>query len=133
MSRRRFIGTLATVSTAASLGIGSSFARHQRSSLAQIASGSELPLPGTSVSLRTADGQIEQGLIEHVTSVRFPAHKGAPGTEQVSLLIDVNISEPAGGNYRVTTDTQDLGELDLMPVGPAGRDRRLEAVINRIV
>ena len=70
---------------------------------------------------------------EDVTAVHRPSRPGAPGTEQISLTVAGDLAEAPAGAYRVESDVVSLGELDFLPVGGTGRDRRLEAVITRIV
>ena len=71
--------------------------------------------------------------MKDVHCVRHPARRGAPATEQISLLLAVDDPAAAAGTYRVENADLCLGDLYLSPVGAVGRDQRLEAVITRIV
>jgi len=133
ITRRGFIGSLTVISAAAGLGLGSVFATRRRLSLAEINEASVLPLQGKHVSLSLGNGQTFSGIVEDVTTVRHAAQNGAPGTEQISLLVTPGFSEPAAGMYHVKTADLDLGTLNFLPVGRPGRQQQLEAVINRIV
>ncbi len=133
MTRRHFIGALSAVTAAGGLGFGGNFFARRRLSVAEIRPVSVMPLQGAAVSLQGANGQIIQGVIGDVTTNCQPARYGAPGTEQISLLVALDSAEPEGGTYRVQTRDVDLGQLNLLPVGKLGSQRRLEAVITRIV
>jgi len=133
MTRRHFVGALTAVTTACGLGLGSVFVSRRRLTMSEIVPDIVRPLQGAKVSLRGPDGQTLRGRIEDVSAVRHPARPGAPGTEQISLLLATDNREAPAGIYRLETDDLNLGDLNLSPVGQAGRDRRLEAVITRIV
>lgn len=131
MTRRHFMGVLALLGAAA--GLGGTIALRRRLSADGISSDEALSLRGARVSLRARSGPDLRGVIEDVTVVRRPSRRGAPGTEQISLLVADDRDRAPAGAYRVETDDASLGELDFLPVGRAGHDRRLEAVITRIV
>lgn len=133
MTRRHFIGALSAITAAGGLGFGGKFFDRRRLSLAGIRPASVMPLQGAAVSLQGTRGQIMHGVIGDVTATCQPARDGAPGTEQISLLVALENVEPEGGTYRVQTRDVDLGELNFLPVGKTGSQRRLEAVITRIV
>ncbi len=133
MTRRHFIGTLSAITAAGGLGFGGNFFARRNLSVAGIRPASAIPLQGAAVTLHGTNGQILQGVIGDVTATCQPARHGAPGTEQISLLVALDNAEPAGGTYRVQTRDIDLGELNFLPVGKIGPQRRLEAVITRIV
>jgi hypothetical protein len=135
MTRRTFMGALAMVTTAGGLGlgIGGVFAQRRRLSMAEIAPSTLEPLQDCPVAICRADGRPMRAVVKNVSSVRHPARFGAPGTEQISLLLAVDESDAPAGIYRVESDQVSLGDLYLSPVGQAGRDQRLEAIITRIV
>jgi len=133
MTRRTFVGTLAIVTSACGLGLGGVFANRRRLAMAEIVPETLLPLKESTVALRTAEGLTMRAVVEDISSVRRPARFGAPGTEQISLLMAADDPDAPAGMYRVENDHLILGDLYLSPVGQAGRDRRLEAVITRIL
>jgi hypothetical protein len=83
--------------------------------------------------LKSPAGRCLPSIVEQVSVVRRPARRGAPGTEQISLLVQGNMHDAPAGVYRIETDDVGLGELYFSPVDGTGQGRRLEAVINRIV
>jgi hypothetical protein len=133
MTRRHFMGAITAVAVAGGMGMGSAFVTRRNVSLAKIVPTTALPLQGMAVTLRSDDGPSIRGVIKNVTAVKRPGRSGTPGTEQISLLVSPDNPEALGGNYSVETDDLKLGQLTFMPVGRTGRQRRLEAVINRIV
>ncbi|MBC8424805.1 twin-arginine translocation signal domain-containing protein [bacterium] len=133
MTRRQFMGALTVLTAACGSGLGGVLAYRRRLSLAEIVPAAVLPLQGVAVSLRASSGRTVRGVIEGVTAVRRPSRAGAPGTEQISLLVAGDLAESPSIRYHVETDDVNLGELDFLPVGGNGRARRLEAVITRIV
>ncbi len=133
MTRRTFIKNLTVVTSAAGLGLGGVLVFQRRLALAEMTSASLEPLLNGSVTLRDSLGSTWPARVKDVQSVCHPARFGAPGTEQVSLLLVVDDPSASAGIYRVETADLCLGELYLSPVGGVGRDQRLEAVITRIV
>jgi len=133
MTRRTFVGNLTLVTAAAGLGLGGMAVFQRRLAMAEINSASLQPLVNESVTLRDFGGAPRSARIKDVQSVRRPARFGAPATEQVSLLLQVDDPSAAAGTYRVETADLCLGELYLSPVNGVGRDQRLEAVITRIL
>ena len=101
--------------------------------MAEIRPATLQPLQNSTVTLRTAEGRTMRAVVKDVSSMRRPARFGAPGTEQISLLLAADDSNPAAGIYRIENNQVSLGDLYLSPVGQTGRDRRLEAIITRIV
>lgn len=101
--------------------------------MAEIIPATVLPLNGAAVSICATDGHVVRGVLSDVTAVHRTGQPGAPDTEQISLLVAANNNDLAAGTYHLQTDHLDLGKLSFMPVGRAGRERRLEAVITRIV
>lgn len=133
MTRRTFIKNLTVVTSAAGLGLGGVLVFQRRLAMAEITSASLEPLLNGSVTLRDSQGGTWPARVKDVQSVCHPARFGAPGTEQVSLLLAVDDPSASAGTYRVETADLCLGELYLSPVGGVGHDQRLEAVITRIV
>lgn len=134
MTRRTFLGVAAAVTAAGGLGLGGSFLQKRRLALAELASANNvLPPKGTAVVLRGPDGNSWRAEVSDVRTTRRPARPGAPGTEQVSLLLKPADRNAPGGNYRLESDDVRVEELHFSPVNQPGRDRRLEAVITRIV
>ena len=133
MTRRTFIKNLTVVTSAAGLGLGGVLVFQRRLAMAEMTSASLEPLLNGSVTLRDSQGGTWPARVKDVQSVCHPARFGAPGTEQISLLLAVDDPSASAGTYRVETADLCLGELYLSPVGGVGRDQRLEAVITRIV
>jgi len=133
MTRRQFMGALTVLTAACGSGLGGVLAYRRRLSMAELVPAAVLPLRGAAVSLRAPGGRNLRGVIEDVTAVHHAARTGAPGTEQISLVVAGDLAEALSNRYRVETDDVNLGELDFLPVGGTGRERRLEAVITRIV
>jgi hypothetical protein len=90
-------------------------------------------LEGHAVTLRRLDGRPEHGMVTDVRVFATPAGHGAPATEQVSLRVKTGNPDLPAGAYRLESDDLVLADLYFMPVGPPGGDRRLEAVVTRIV
>lgn len=132
MTRRTFMGALAMVTTAGGLGLGGALVFRRRLSMAELAPSTLKPLQGRVVALRAENGPSLRAVVEDVSTRNHPARLGAPGTEQISLLLAVNESNVPAGIYRVENDQVSLGDLYLSPVGQPGNDQRLEAVITRI-
>jgi hypothetical protein len=132
MTRRTFMGNLTVVTAAAGLGLGGVLVFQKRLAMAEFSAASLEPLRNGSVTLRDPRGLTRRARVKDVHCVRHPARRGAPATEQISLLLAVD-DPAAAGTYRVENDDLCLGDLYFSPVGAAGRDQRLEAVITRIV
>jgi hypothetical protein len=115
------------------LGVGLVFHNRRRLSVRELDSTSLQPLAGTTVTLHGPDGSRLGARVEDIQIIRHPARAGAPANEQISLLLTPVSPEAPGGHYRLDTDTLEIGELDFTAVGRDGRERRLEAVITRIV
>ena len=133
MTRRIFMGNLTVVTAAAGLGLAGVSVFQRRLAMADIDSASLEPLVNGSVTLRDAAGGLRTARVMDVRSVRHPARRGAPATEQVSLLLKADDPAAPAGTYGVESTDLSLGELFLSPVNGEGRDQRLEAVITRIV
>ena len=133
MTRRNFLGSLSLVAAAGGLGLGGIFAHRRRLTMAEIRPATLQPLQNSTVTLRTAEGRTMRAVVKDINFKRRPARFGAPGTEQISLLLAADDPNPAAGIYRIENDQVSLGDLYLSPVGQTGRDRRLEAIITRIV
>jgi len=133
MTRRKFMGALTAIATAGGLGLGGVFALRKRLTLAQIKPATALPLQNAVAFLRAPGSRPLRAIIADVSVVRHRAGPGAPGTENISLLFKTDNREAPAGFYRVETDDVSLDHLYLSPVGMPGRERRLEAVITRIV
>jgi hypothetical protein len=127
------MGRLTVVTAAAGLGLGGVLVFQKRLALAEISAASLEPLRNGSVTLRDPNGLTRRARVKDVHCVRHPARRGAPATEQISLLLAVDDPSAAAGTYRVENADLCLGDLYLSPVGAVGRDQRLEAVITRIV
>lgn len=132
MTRRNFMGVVATVAAAGALGLGATLGR-RRVALAELAAANGLPSPGTAVVLRGPGGRELRAVVAGVHTSVHPARAGAPGTEQTSLLLKAENREAPGGAYRLESADVCLDELYYSPVNRPGRERRLEAVITRIV
>jgi len=132
MTRRTFLGVVATVTAAGGLGLGGTLMQRRRLAMAELAAAKGLPSPGTAVVLHGPDGLNLRAVVANVRTTVRPARPGAPGTEQTSLLLKADDREAPGGAYRLESDEVSLDELYFSPVNQPGRDRRLEAVITRI-
>lgn len=133
MTRRTFMGNLTVVTAAAGLGLGGVLALKRRLTMAEITPASLEPLRNGSVTLRDSQGHSQAAWVKDVQGACHPARFGAPATEQISLLLTVDDPSVAAGIFRVETADICLGDLYFSPVGEVGSDRRLEAVITRIV
>lgn len=133
MTRRTFMGNLTVVTAAAGLGLGGALLFQKRLAMAEISSASLEPLRNGSVTLRDAMGHARPARVKDVAYVHRPATRGAPATEQISLVVSVDDLSVTAGTYRVENADLCLGDLYFSPVGPIGNDQRLEAVITRIV
>lgn len=133
MTRRNFLGALSLATAAGSLGLGGIFTHRRRLAMAEIRPATLQPLQNSTMILRTAEGRTMRAVVKDISSIRRPARFGAPGTEQISLLLAADDPNPTAGIYRVENDQVSLGDLYLSPVGQTGRDRRLEAIITRIL
>lgn len=129
ITRRTFVGVLSAFTAAGALGVGLSGSRRHLA-IGGIRSGVLAPLQGRTVFLRGPDGTTSRAVVDRVSVSRQPARPGAPGTEQISMLFD---TDGEAGPYRIENADLVLSELHLTPVNLPGRDRRLEAVITRIV
>jgi len=85
------------------------------------------------VRLHGSEGPGLDAMLEEVRSVSYQARRGAPATEQVSLVFAVRDPEAGEGTYRVEGPELVLENLFLTAVGGVGSARRLEAIITRIV
>ena len=130
ITRRTFVGALGATTAAGALGVGLFEVSRRRLSPGEIRPDVVTPLNGSTVVLRAPDGRRLWAVVEDVEVRRRPARPGAPGTEQISVLF---AADGEAGFYRVDHADVSLGKLYLSPVGMPGRDRRLEAVITRIV
>jgi hypothetical protein len=132
MNRRQFVGAVAAVAAVAGTGLGA-LVRRRRVAVEGIDGAVAGDLEGRAVTLRGNDGRPEQGLVTDVRVFATPAGHGAPATEQVSLRVKTAGADPAAGSFRLESDDLVLADLYFSPVGPPGGDRRLEAVVTRIV
>ena len=133
MTRRTFVGVLAVVAAVGGLGLGGGVLRRRQLAMDELVPLNLQPLQGTVVSLCARDGRTLRAVVEDVGALRRPARRGAPATEQISLLVAADDREAGAGRYRLESADLSLGDLYFSPVGPQGRERRLEAVITRIV
>ena len=133
MTRRTFMENLTVVTAAAGLGLGTLFTQQRRLAMNEITPASLEPMRNGSVNLLDSRGRRLGARVKDVQGICHPARFGAPATEQISLLLAVDDPSAAAGIYRVETADLCLGDLYLSPVCGVGTDRRLEAVITRIV
>ncbi len=132
MTRRTFVGALSALAAVGSLGLNA-VVRRRRLAMKELVPANLRALPGTVVSLRGPDGRTLRATVADVSATRRPARPGAPGTEQISLLVAAEDPSAGAGRYRLRSADVELDDLDFSPVGRPGRERRLEAVITRIV
>jgi len=133
MNRRKFVGLLGCLTAAGGLGIGLGVRSWRRVAIAELMPAIARPLQGATIALEDRDGHCLTAVVESVQTVRRRARRDAPGTELIILLVRADRRDACAGNYRLRTDDLELDELLFSEVGPVGRQRRLEAVINRIV
>jgi hypothetical protein len=133
MTRRMFVGALAAVTAAGGSGLGAVLARRRRLPMAGVNARTVPPLKGQTVVLKSTEGSSLTAVVADVRSVRHRGDAHTPGTEQISLLLAADDPDALAGTYRIDGDQVSLGDLFLSPVGQAGRHRRLEAVITRIL
>ena len=133
MTRRIFMGVAAAATAAAGFGLGGILAERRSLAMAEITPSALASLRNRTVNLHRADGRTIRAVLEDAVSVKHRARFSAPATEQVSLVFAAAEGETAEGTYRVEGSDLSLGNLYLTAVGGTGRDRRLEAVITRIV
>jgi len=133
MNRREFVGLLGCLTAAGGLGIGLGVRTWRRVAIGDLVPATARPLQGTSITLVGRDGHCLSAVVESVQTVRRRAQRDAPGTEQILLLVRADRQDASAGNYRLRTEDLELDELLFSEVGAAGSQRRLEAVINRIV
>lgn len=133
MTRRYFVGALAVVTAAGGSGLGAVLARRRRLPVAGLNARSVPELNGQSVVLKSAEGQSLAAVVVDVKSIRRRGDAHTPGTDQVSLTFRTRDPNPSAGTYHIEGQDIVLEPLYLSPVGPEGRERRLEAVITRIV
>lgn len=134
MNRRTFMGVMATVTAAGGLGFGGEIISRRRLSPKDMSSANLEPLKGHQVTMHSAEGgRTLQAVVEDIGFVRHRRRRGAPGTEQVSLLLATDGPEAPAGIYRIENRDVSLGSLYVSPVEGKNRRQRLEAVITRIV
>jgi hypothetical protein len=133
MTRRDFMSSLAFVGGAAGLGLSLDILRRRQLGILEIVPASVLPLQGAVVTIRDQTGRTLSAVVERVNAVSHPARPGAPGTEQISLLLKTQARDLSDGAYRIQTDELNFTELDFTAVDQPGSGQRLEAVISRIV
>jgi hypothetical protein len=133
MTRRNFVSSLAFVGGAAGLGLSLDILRRRHVGMSGIVPASVLPLQGRTVTLQDQNGRTLGAVVERVNAVHHPARHGAPGTEQISLLLKTHALDIQDGVYRIRTTELDFTELHFTAVGQPGSGQRLEAVITRIV
>lgn len=132
MNRRQFVAALAAVTAAAGTGIGA-LMRRRRVAVQGVNGEVTGMLEGRAVTLHSADGHRRRGVVTDVRGFATRTRLGAPATEQVALRVKAGRTDLPAGIYRLENDDLVLADLYFSPVGPAGDERRLEAVISRIV
>ena len=133
MTRRSFVSAMGVLAAAGGLGAGIALDQRRRLRMGELVTASILPLRGSPVTLLAEDGTRCAATVAAVDAVRRAARSGAPATEQISLLVAAAERDTPGGNYRLQSPDLDLCSLNFSAVGPSGRQRRLEAVITRIL
>ncbi|MCB1183234.1 hypothetical protein KDM41_07360 [bacterium] len=133
MTRRQFVGTLGGLAAATGLGFGLAGPVRRRLDVAAIDAAVLAPLAGRRITLVAPDGTRHGALVTAVNSRRRPGRRGAPTTEQMSLLVRPDDPATPGGDYRLHADELDCEAIGFSAVGPDGRCRELEAVFTRIV
>lgn len=133
MTRRDFVSSLAFVGGAAGLGLSLDILRRRQLGLSGIVPASVVHLQGTTVTLRDESGRDLRAIVERVNAVIHPARPGAPGIEQISLLLKTQVRDAPSGIYRIQTAELDFTELDFTAVDHCDSGQRLEAIISRIV
>lgn len=131
MTRRHFLGAAAVVSVAGGLGAGGALLLRRHLEAAQIDAPTALALRGGVFRLQGYAGSLPARVAE-VHTERKPARPGAPAVEQISICLAVD-ADAGPGLYRLQGDDLSLGELYYTPINRPGAERRLEAVITRIV
>lgn len=137
MTRRDFMGTLAIVTAAGGFGLGGTLVERRRFDLARIDAAridvaTVRSLERRDVLLRGA-GRAIRANVQDVRSVMRRGAHGAPDTEQISICLTVDDRDAPAGAYRLEDDRFRLDELYFTSINGTGSDRRLEAVITRIV
>lgn len=134
MTRRTFVGALAGLAAAGGLGSLGWVTRRRRLATADLSLASANQLRGSQFQMKHAGGDRLQAVVIDVATQRHPARRGAPATEQISVLLQpVGPAEPLAGNYALENSDLKMDSLYLSPVGRQGRERCLEAAITRIV
>lgn len=133
MTRRTFVGAVAMATAAGALGLGLALGQRRRLAVTELAAAKGLPQPGTAVVLSEPGGRRLRAVVAGLRTRVHPALPGVPGTEQTSLLLKADDREAPGGTYRLESADVTVDELFFSPVNRPGRERRLEAVITRIV
>lgn len=133
MTRRDFVSSLAFVGGAAGLGLSLDILRRRQLGMSEIVPASVLPLQGTTVTLRDQSGRDLSAVVERVNAVSHPTRPGAPGIEQISLLLRTQSRDVSSGVYRIQTADLNFTKLDFTAVDHCDSGQRLEAIISRIV
>jgi len=131
LTRRAFVGLIGCVVASGGLGLGISSRR--KIPLANMSSMNLKPLENTTVSLYGSAGQRFKAMVKEVQVETRRGRHGAPDTESVSVCLKIEGNEAPSGAYRLQGDELEMEELLFTSIGRQGRDRRLQAVINRIV
>lgn len=132
MTRRHFLGAAAVVSIAGGLGTGGALWARRRLEAAHIDAAAALSLRDRTVRIE-GEGIAARARVADVRTRRQPARPGTPALEEISICLVVDGVDARPGTYRLHDDEMSLGNLYYTPINRSGAERRLEAVITRIV
>jgi len=131
ITRRAFVGLLGCVVASGGLGLGLSSRR--KIPLTNLSTIDLKPLENSTVCLHGNGGQRINATVKYVQVETWRGRHGAPTTESVSVYLKTESHDAPSGTYRLQGDDVELEEMLFTAVGREGSDRRLQAVINRIV
>jgi hypothetical protein len=131
ITRRAFVGLMGCVVASGSLGLGLSSRRNIP--LTKISPDNLKPLENSIVCLHGSDGSCFNAMVEGVQVETRRGRHGAPNTESISVYLKSEANDAPSGTYRMQGDGLEVEEMLFTAVGREGSERRLQAVINRIV
>jgi hypothetical protein len=131
ITRRTFVGLMGCVVASGSLGLGLS--RRRNIPLTKMSSDKLKPLENSIVCLHGNDGHRFNAMVESIQVESRHGRYGAPNTESISVYLKSEANDAPSGTYRLQGDEVELEEMLFTAVGREGNERRLQAVINRIV